>query len=152
MIDFFKSHPSLWNHNTTDYLDENLRDSLLEKLVDKFDNKFKKEDIKQERHSLQVSYKRQKVRAERSKTSGPGCSEVYYSTWEYLNQMEFLDDTANIDESYTLLYGEPYVPPSKQKEGGKKGIKVCKNAVMKVFNQIIEVKNAGGACFRAEIK
>ena len=62
LIDFFKSHPSLWNHNTTDYRDRNLRDSLLEKLVDEFDNKFKKEDIKQEWHSLQVSYKREKAR------------------------------------------------------------------------------------------
>ena len=48
LIDFFKSHSSLWDHNTTDYCDQNLCDSLLEKLVDEFDNKFKKEDIKQE--------------------------------------------------------------------------------------------------------
>ena len=86
---------------------------FLEKLVDKFDNKFRKEDIKQERHSLQVSYKREKARREGSKTSGSGCSEVYYFTWEHFNQMEFLDDTANVDESYTLLDSEPYVPPSK---------------------------------------
>ena len=103
----------MWNPNTTDYCDENLCDSLLEKLVDKFENKFKKEDIKQERHSLKVSYKREKARGERSKPSGSGCSEVYYSTWEHFNQMEFLDDTANIDESYTLLDSEPFVPPSK---------------------------------------
>ena len=76
-------------------------------LVDVFDNKFKKEDIKQEWHSLQVSYKRQKAREEGSKTSGSGCSVVYYSTWEYFNQMEFVGDTANVDESYTLLDSEP---------------------------------------------
>ena len=80
LIDFFKSRPSFWNHNTTGYRDRNLRDSLLEELVDEFDNKFKKEDIKQEWHSLQVSYKREKAREEGSKTSGSGCSEVYYST------------------------------------------------------------------------
>ena len=28
LIDFFKSHPSLWNHNINDYRDRNLRDSL----------------------------------------------------------------------------------------------------------------------------
>ena len=50
LIDFFKSHSSLWDHNTTDYCDQNLCDSLLEKLVEEFDNKLKKEDIKQERH------------------------------------------------------------------------------------------------------
>ena len=66
--------------------------------------------------------------------------------------MEFLDDTANIDESYTSLDNEPYVPQSKKKEGGKKGRKECKNAVTEVFNQITEVKNARGACFRTEIR
>ena len=34
---------------------------------------------------------------------------------------------------------------SHQKKGGKKGRKECKNAVMEIFNRIIEVKNAGGA-------
>ena len=62
LIGFSKSHPSLWSHNTTDYLDRNLRDSLLEKVVDEFDNKFKKEDIKGEQYSLQVSYKKEKAR------------------------------------------------------------------------------------------
>ena len=138
----------MWNHNTTEYRDRNLRDSLLEKLVDEFDNKFKKEDIKQEWHSLQVSYKREKAREEGSKTSGSGCSEVYYFTWEHFNQMESVDDTANVDESYTLLDSKFYVLPSKKKEGGKKGRKECKNAIKEVFNRIIEVKNTGEACFR----
>ena len=123
----------MWNHNTTDYRDRNFCDSFLEKLVHEFDNKFKKEDIKQEWHSLQVSYKREKAREEGSKTSGSGCLKVYYSKWEHFNQMEFLDDTANVDESYTSLDSEPYVPPIKKK-GGKKGRKECKNTVTEVFN------------------
>ena len=98
MTDFFKSHPSLWNYNTTEYRDRNLRDSLLEKLVEEFDSKFKKKDIKQEWHSLQVSYKREKAREERPKTSGSGCSDVYYSTWDHFNQMEFLDDKKKKEE------------------------------------------------------
>ena len=56
----------------------------------------------------------------------------------------FYGITANVDESYISLDSEPYVLPSKKKEGGKKGRKECKDAVMEVFNQIIEVKNAGG--------
>ena len=104
---------------TTQLIDRNSRDSLLEKLVDELDNKFKTEDIKQEWNSLQVSYKREKAREEGSKTSGSGRSEVYYSTWEHFNQMEFLDDTANVDEFYTSLDSEPYVPPSKKKGGGE---------------------------------
>ena len=105
---------------TTQLIDRNSRDSLLEKLVDELDNKFKTEDIKQEWNSLQVSYKREKAREEGSKTSGSGRSEVYYSTWEHFNQMEFLDDTANVDEFYTSLDSEPYVPPSRKKGGGRK--------------------------------
>ena len=120
LIDFFKLYPSLWSHNTTDYRDRNLRDSILEKLVGEFDNKFKKEDLKQEWHSLQVSYKREKAREEGSKTSGSGCLEVYYYTWEHFNQMEFLDDTANVDESYTSLDSEPYVPHQKKIRRRKK--------------------------------
>ena len=77
LIDFYKSHPPLWNHNTTDYRDRNLRYSLLDKLADDFENKFKKEEIKQEWHSLQTSYKSEKSREEGSKTSGAGCSDVY---------------------------------------------------------------------------
>ena len=99
----FLSHTHHCGTTTTDYRDQNLCDSLLEKLVDEFDNKFKKEDIKQEWHSLQVSYKKEKAREEGSETSGSGCSEFYYSTWKHFNQMEYLDDTANVDESYTSL-------------------------------------------------
>ena len=47
---------------------------------------------------------------------------------------------------------EPYLPPSTNKEGGKKGRNECKNAVMEVFNRILEVKNARGVCFRTEIR
>ena len=31
LIDLYKSHPSVWNHNTTDYRDRNLCDFLLDK-------------------------------------------------------------------------------------------------------------------------
>ena len=115
------------NHNATDDRDRNLRESLLEKLVDELDNEFKKEDIKQEWHSPQVSCKRDKAREEGSKTSESGCSEVYYSTWEHFNLMEFLDDTANVDESHTSLDSGPYVPPSKRKrrKKRKKGMQNC---------------------------
>ena len=103
-------------------------------------------------HSLEVIYKRGKAREEESKTSGSGCSEIYYSTWEHLKQMEFLDDAANVEKSYTLLDSEPYVPHQKKKKEKKQGRKECKNAVMEVFNQIIDVKNAGGVCFSTKIR
>ena len=47
-IDFFNSNPSLWNHHLTEYRDRNLRDSLMEKLAEKFHGQFNKEDIKRE--------------------------------------------------------------------------------------------------------
>ena len=48
LIDFFNSNPALWNHDLTEYRDQSLRDSLLEKLVERFHGKFTKEDIKRE--------------------------------------------------------------------------------------------------------
>ena len=38
LIDFYTWQPSLWNHNSTDYRDRNLRESLLDKLADEFEN------------------------------------------------------------------------------------------------------------------
>ena len=67
--------------------------------------------------------------------------------------MEFLDDTANVDESYTSLDSEPYVlSPKKKKEEKKEEMQLCKNAVMEVFSLITEVENAAGACFRTDIR
>lgn len=139
LIDFFKLHPSLWNHNMPDYRDRDLRDSLLGKLVAEFDGKFKKEDIKQEWHSLQVSYKREKSREEGSRTSGVGVTEVYYSPWEHYNQMEFLDDSANVDDSYTSLHSEPFVPPSKKKKTEKENEKKAK---MELWQSLTKSLNA----------
>ena len=134
LIDFFKSHSSLWNHNADDCCHWNVHYSLLEKLVwCKFDNKFKKEDTKQELHSLEVIYKRGKAREEESKTSGSGCSEIYYSTWEHLKQMEFLDDAANVEKSYTLLDSEPYVPHQKKR---RRKNKEERNAKMQLWKSL----------------
>ena len=72
LIDFFNSNPALWNHHLPEYRDRNLRESLLEKLVEKFHVKFNKEDIKREWHNLQTVYKREKSREESSKVSGSG--------------------------------------------------------------------------------
>ena len=84
-------------------------------------------------HSLEVSYKREKVREEESKTSGSGCSEIYYSTWEHLKQMEFLDDSANVDKSYTLLDSEPYVPHQKKR---RRKNKEERNAKMQLWKSL----------------
>ena len=64
LIDFFRSYPALWNHHHLQYQYRvrNLRDSLYEKLAEQFDEKFTKDDLKQEWHSLQTVYKREKSR------------------------------------------------------------------------------------------
>ena len=103
LIDFFNSNPPLWNHHLSEYRDRSLRDSLLEKLVNQFDGKFTKEDVKREWHNLQTVYKREKSREESSKVSGSGSCDVYCSTWELFSQMEFLEVTGDIDTSYTSL-------------------------------------------------
>ena len=48
--------------------------------------------------------------------------------------MEFLDDTANVDESYTSLDSEPYVPPSKKKKKEEK--KEGRNTKMQLWKSL----------------
>ena len=80
LTDFFNSNPALSNHHFTEYRDQNLRGSLLEKLVKTFHGKFIKQDIKREWHILQAVYIREKSREESSKVSGSGSSDEYCST------------------------------------------------------------------------
>ena len=114
LINFFNSKPALWNHHLTEYRDRNLRDSLLEKLVEQFDEKFSKEDIKREWHNLQTTYKREKAREDGSKVSGSGSCEVYISSWELFSEMEFLDVTGDVDTCYTSLDSEACAQPPKK--------------------------------------
>lgn len=95
LINFFNLNPPLWNHHLTEYRDRNLLDWLLEKLVDQFEGKFSKEDIKRKWHNLQRAYKREKAREDGSKISGSVSCEVYVSSWELFSQMEFLDVTGD---------------------------------------------------------
>ena len=60
LISFFSSNSPLWNHHLEDYRDRDLRESLLGKLVEQFEGKFSKDDLKNEWHSLQTAYKREK--------------------------------------------------------------------------------------------
>ena len=67
LINFFNSNPALWNHHLTKYRDWNLRDSLLEKLVEKFRGKFNKDDIKREWHNYK-QYTGEKNQVQKSQT------------------------------------------------------------------------------------
>ena len=116
LIDFFNSNPALWNHHLSEYRNRSLRDSLLEKLVNQFDGKFTKEDVKREWHNLQTVYKREKSREESSKVSGSGSCDVYCSTWELFSQMEFLEVTGDIDTSYTSIDSGVCAPPAQKKK------------------------------------
>ena len=73
---------------------------------------------KKEQSKSGTHFKREKLREERSKTSGAGCTDVYYSTWKHYNQMDFLDVTTSID--YTSLDTEPYIPPKRKKQNEKR--------------------------------
>ena len=115
LIDLFNSNPALWNHHLTEYRDRNLRDSLLEELVERFYGKFNKDDIKREWHNLQTVYKRKESREESSKTLGSGSYDVYCSTCEHFSQMKFIDVTGDIDASYTSL-DRAYTPPVQKKK------------------------------------
>ena len=100
--------------------------------------------MKQEWHSLQVSYKRDKaVIKEIEQSTIPHGSIL--TTWNFLMMLQTLTNL-------TLCLIVNLMFPIKKKEGEKKGRMECKNAVIEVFNRIIEVKNAGGACLRTEIR
>ena len=90
-------------------------------------------------HSLEVSYKREKAREEESKTSGSGCSEIY-STSEHFKQMEFLDDTANVDKSYTLLDSESYVPHQTKRRRKNKEERNAKMQLWKSLTKSLKSK------------
>ena len=115
LIDFFSANPALWNHHLSEYRDRNLRDSLFDRLVEQFEGKFMKDDLKREWHNLQTIYKRERAREEGTKTSGSGTQELYISSWEHFANMEFLDVTGDIDVSYTSLDGEAVSQPPAKK-------------------------------------
>ena len=52
--------------------------------------------------------------------------------------MEFLDDTANVDESYILLDSEPYVLPSKKKEERNAKIQLWEFLTESLKSKILE--------------
>ena len=153
LIDFFKSHPALWNHHNAEYRDRNLRDSLMDKLSEQFDEKFNKEELKQEWHSLQTQYKREKSREEGSRVSGSSYSDVYISTWEFFSHMEFLDITGDIDASYTSLDSESHIEPvvlvTKKKkvivsEEQRAKTELWKSLAESLNSNQIQTNNAGG--------
>ena len=52
--------------------------------------------------------------------------------------MEFLDDTANVDESYILLDSEPYVLPSKKNEERNAKIQLWEFLTESLKSKILE--------------
>ena len=103
LIDFYREHPSLWNHTLEEYRDRNLRESYMSKLCDQFDSKFTVNELKTCWHNTVTTYKREKMREESSPSSGMAFSEVYYSNWKFYNQMDFIDVTCDVDETVNSL-------------------------------------------------
>ena len=139
LIDFYSSHPALWNHHLAEYRDRNLRDSLFVKLLELFDNKFRREDITQEWHNLLTIYKREKKREEGSTSSGSGSNELYVSNWEHFTSMEFYDVTGDVDDSFTSLDSEVTIncPPKKVKrQRGKKQTEEDNDAKTELWKSI----------------
>lgn len=138
LIDFYKSNPSLWNHNLTEYRDRNLRNVLMQKLCSEiFDDKFKEEELKRFWHNLVTTYKREKQREEASACSGSGTSDLYTSSWEHFTTMTFIDVTNNTDESVSTL-DEGYQttltqPPQKRKRNALNEEQTAKAELWKVL-------------------
>ena len=121
LIDFYREHPTLWNHTLQDYRDRALRESLMSKLSDQFDEKFSVSELKTCWHNTLTTYKREKQREEGSKASGSGLSELYFSSWLHYNQMGFVDVTCDMDETVNSLEDDSLniksPPPPKKKRG-----------------------------------
>ena len=117
LIEFYRDNPALWNHTLQDYRDRNLRECLMAKLNEQFAEKFTIAEMKACWHNLLTTFKREKKREEGSKASGSGLSEVYYSTWEFFNMMEFTEVTCDMDETVTsIIDDEKMVEPQSKKK------------------------------------
>ena len=116
IIDYYRENPSLWNFNLQDYRDRTLREALMEKLGEQFSGKFTIPELKTCWHDILTKYKREKQREEGSRASGSGTSELYFSTWEHYNQMEFTDITAGMDEAISTLDEDVSNQPPKKKK------------------------------------
>ena len=110
LITFYQNNPALWNHGMVEYRDRNIRRSLIQKLVEQFDEKFTEEDIKKEWNSLLTHYKREKQSEVTSRPSGAGTDDIFNSNWEHIDQMEFLEATRETDSSINTLEQEILIP------------------------------------------
>ena len=77
LITFYQNNPALWNHGMVEYIDRNIRCSLIQKLVEQFDEKCTEEDIKKEWNSLLTHYKREKQSEVTSRPSGAGTDYIF---------------------------------------------------------------------------
>ena len=103
LITFYQNIPVLWNHRMVEYRDGNIRRSLIQKLVEQFDEKFTEEDVKKEWNSLLTHYKREKQSEVTSRPSGASTDDIFNSNWEHFDQMEFLEATPETDLSIITL-------------------------------------------------
>ena len=151
LINYYQLNPSLWNHNLVEYRDRILRDALLDKCVEELDNRYSKDEIKQQWNNLVTTYKREYMRQEASKCSGSGTKDVYVSDLEYFNSMTFIEATCNVDESFNTI-GESIVPPSeKQKKESKSDrISAEQNAKLEVWKALASSLTSPTASVRQE--
>ena len=121
LIDFYRENPSLWNHNLEEYRDRVLRESLMTKLSESYDGRFTISELKACWHNTVTYYKTEKKREEASQSSGQASSEVYYSSWEFYNQMDFIDVTCDVDETVSSLDDDSQKaePPKKKSRAQK---------------------------------
>lgn len=144
LIDFYRAHPSLWNHTLEEYRDRNLRESYMSKLCDQFDSKFTVNELKTCWHNTVTTYKREKMREESSQSSGMASSEVYYSNWEFYNQMDFIDVTCDVDETVSSLDDSSQKDePAKKKSKAQRASdeQSAKAELWKALTQSITQKN-----------
>ena len=121
LITFYQNHPAPWNHGLNGYRDRNLRQVLLCKLVEEFEDKFSEEDIKRKWHNLLTRYKREKNSENNSRKSGTGIDDVFSSTWEHFDQINCFESNPACDASIsTFDDSRESTPPAPKKAKSSK--------------------------------
>jgi len=116
LITFYQHNPELWNYRLEGCSDQNVRRSLIQKLVKKFDDKFTERDIKWEWSSLLSRYTREKQIKFTARPTEACADDISCSSWEYFDRMAFVDVTSKqADYSMNTLEQDDDLTPQVTK-------------------------------------
>lgn len=102
LIDYYRDNEDLWNHNSLEYRDRQLKELNLKSLSTLLPGR-SVDEIKKEWTTLKTIFSREVKREEGSKVSGTGTDAVYSSSWLYFKSMLFIKGSDDIDPQKSTL-------------------------------------------------